>query len=63
MLRVLAAVAVGGSVFQLGSCDAAVRSTLIAGLATTTEALFDTLIQTFFTSLADDTGGGGSTTT
>lgn len=63
MLRVLAAVAVGGSVFQLGSCDANVRATLIAGLATTTEALFDTLIQTFFTSLADDAASGGHTTT
>lgn len=63
MLRVVTAFAVGGSVFQLGSCDPIVRSTLLAGLATTTEALTDTLIQTFFASLADDAGGGGGLTT
>ena len=70
LLRVVAPVVVGGSLFQLGSCDPVVRDTLLAGLETTTEALTDTLIQVFFTGLADDestsgTGGGtaGLTTT
>ena len=63
ILRVLAAVAVGGSVFQLGSCDETVRTTLLAGLATTTNALADTLISTFFASLADAGGGAGGLTT
>ena len=63
MLRLLTAFAVGGSVFQLGSCDPGVRATLLAGLATTTEALTDTLIQVFFSSLADDAGGSGGLTT
>lgn len=61
-LRYVMAIALGGSVFQLGSCDPTVRSTLIGGLQTTTNALADTLIQVFFTSLAADDGaaGGGS---
>lgn len=63
MLRLLAAFAVGGSVFQLGSCDPQVRATLLAGLATTTEALTDTLISVFFSSLAQDTAGSGGLTT
>lgn len=65
LLRALTVLAVGGSVFQLGSCDPTVRSTLLTGLATTTEALADTLIQTFFTSLANNnsTGGTGGLTT
>lgn len=58
---------VGGSLFQVGSCDPTVRSTLLTGLQTTTEALFDTLVATFFTSLANDNnvggGSGGLTTT
>ncbi len=58
---------VGGSLFQVGSCDPTVRTTLLTGLQVTTEALFDTLVATFFTSLANDNdiggGGGGLTTT
>jgi len=61
--RTAAAIAVGGSVFQLGGCDPTVRSTLLAGLATTTEALAQTLITTFFQSLADNSSSGGLTTT
>ena len=57
--RVVMALAVGGSAFQLGSCDPTVRTTLLAGLATTTESLLDTLVQTFFTSLANDASAGG----
>jgi len=65
LLRALTVLAVGGSVFQLGSCDPTVRSTLLTGLSTTTEALAQTLIQTFFTSLQNNnsTGTGGLTTT
>ncbi len=65
VVRTVTAVAMGCSVFQLGSCDPTVRSTLLAGLQTTSNALADTLIQTFFTSLINDTasGGGGLTTT
>ncbi|NOS99141.1 MAG: hypothetical protein HOP29_00765 [Phycisphaerales bacterium] len=65
-MRLVGTVAVGGCVLQLGSCDPNVRTTLLSGLATTTEALTDTLIQTFFTSLAQDAAGGsgaGQTTT
>ena len=61
--RFFAPVVIGGSMFQLGSCDPAVRDTLLAGLETTTEALTDTLIQVFFTGLRDDdssSGGGGT---
>lgn len=59
-MRLVGSAAVGGCVFQLGSCDPNVRATLLSGLATTTEALTDTLIQTFFTSLAEDAAGGGT---
>ena len=59
-LRVVAGIAVGGSVFQIGGCDPAVRATLLAGLATTTEALTDTLITAFFTGLVNDAASAGS---
>jgi len=66
-LRLLAVVAFGGSVFQLGGCDPTVRASLLTGLETTTQALTNTLIQTFFQSLQDNattggTGAGGLTT-
>ncbi len=61
-LRVLAATAMGGSVFQLGSCDSAVRDTVLSGLQVTTESLTDTHIAAFFTSLQKDgTSGSGLT--
>jgi hypothetical protein len=50
-------VAVGGSAFQLSGCDPAVRSTLLAGLATTTNSLADALINAYFTSLNEGTSG------
>ncbi len=61
-LRMLVAVAIGGSVFQLGGCDPAVRTSLLTGLETTTQALTNTLIQTFFQSLQDNAASGGSGT-
>ncbi len=62
-LRVMAAFAMGGSVFQLGSCDPAVRDTVLSGLQVTTESLTDTLIAAFFTSLQDEDGSGSGLTT
>lgn len=62
-LRLAAAVAVGGSAFQLSGCDPAVRSTILTGLETTTANLTSTLISAFFISLEDDDSGGGLTTT
>ena len=59
-LRVVAGIAVGGSVFQIGGCDPAVPTTLLAGLAVTTEALADTLITAFFTGLTNDASSAGS---
>jgi hypothetical protein len=59
-LRVMAAFAMGGSVFQLSTCDPAVRDTILSGLQVTTESLTDTLISAFFTSLQNEDGGGGS---
>jgi hypothetical protein len=56
-LRLVAAVAIGGSVFQLGGCDPTVRSTLLMGLESTTNALTDTLVSAFFISLQDDEDG------
>lgn len=61
-LRFFAPVVIGGSMFQLGSCDPTVRDTLLAGLETTTEALTDTLIRVFFTGLMDDNSSNGSGT-
>lgn len=62
-LRVMAAFAMGGTVFQLGSCDPAVRDTVLSGLQVTTESLTDTLIAAFFTSLQDEGGSGSGLTT
>jgi hypothetical protein len=61
IIRFITAAAVGGSVFQLGACDPTVRSTLLTGLATTTQALTNTLITTFFQSLQDSAATGGGT--
>ena len=63
LIRFAMAVAVGGSAFQLSGCDPAVRSTILAGLQTTTTSLTNTLITAFFLSLEDDSALGGLTTT
>ena len=62
-MRATAALLVGGSALQLGSCDATVRSTLLTGLETTTSTLAQTFISAFFVSLVDDDSSGGLTTT
>jgi hypothetical protein len=54
LLRWASVFVVGGSVFQLGSCDPTVRSTLLTGLEATTGALTDTIVSAFFISLQDD---------
>ena len=61
--RWVMAVALGGSVFQLGSCDPTVRATLLTGLEVTSASLADTVIQAFFVSLQDDTTDSTSLTT
>jgi len=53
-LRLALSLAVGGSVFQLGSCDPAVRATLLTGLEQTTATLLNTVNSAFFISLQDD---------
>ena len=45
---------VGGSMFQLGSCDPTVRNTLLTGLEQTTGLLLNTANSAFFISLQDD---------
>jgi hypothetical protein len=61
LLRWASVFVVGGSVFQLGSCDPTVRSTLLTGLETTTSALTDTIVSAFFISLQDNEQGSAST--
>jgi len=55
--------AVGGSAFQLSSCDPEVRSTLLDGLQTTTTSLLTALTSAYFLSLQDDGGTGTGLTT
>jgi hypothetical protein len=59
------AAAIGGSMFQLGSCDPSVRATLLTGLEQTTGTLLNTVNSAFFISLQDDddTGDTGGLTT
>ncbi len=59
-IRLVTALAVGGSAFQLSGCDPAVRGTLVAGLETTTQSLSTALISAFFLSLEDDAEGGSA---
>ncbi|MFQ5412858.1 MAG: hypothetical protein ACE5E6_00225 [Phycisphaerae bacterium] len=59
--RLVVATIIGGSAFQLSGCDPAVRSTLLAGLETTTTSLSTALISAFFVSLRDDTTTGTTT--
>ena len=61
-LRLMTAVAVGGSAFQLSGCDPSVRATLLTGLADTTTSLADALINAFFTNLQDDDSAPDSLT-
>ncbi|MCH8149302.1 MAG: hypothetical protein IH987_15180 [Planctomycetes bacterium] len=62
-IKLVTAVAVGGSAFQISGCDPAVRDTVLAGLEATTSTLTQTLISAFFISLDDDSAGQGLTTT
>lgn len=62
-LRMVTALAVGGSAFQLSGCDPAVRSTLLEGLEATTTSLSTALISAFFLSLEDDEGTSSDLTT
>ena len=63
LLRWVTAAALGGTVFQLGSCDPTVRSTLLAGLEATTAHLTSTLVSAFFVRLQDDDSDSTALTT
>lgn len=64
MYRIVAALAVGGSAFQLSGCDPDVRTTLLTGLEGTTQSLSSALISAFFLTLENnDTNANGLTTT
>lgn len=52
--RMALSLVVGGSMFQLGSCDPVVRATLLTGLEQTTATLINTANSAFFISLQDD---------
>ena len=52
--RLALSMVVGGSMFQLGSCDPVVRATLLTGLEQTTSTLLNTANSAFFISLQDD---------
>ncbi|MFH1574602.1 MAG: hypothetical protein ABIG68_11495 [Acidobacteriota bacterium] len=54
LLGLVTAAALGGTVLQLGSCDPAVRQSLLTGLETTSTSLADTIINAYFLSLQDD---------
>ncbi len=63
LLGLVTAAAMGGTLFQLGSCDPMVRTTLLTGLEQTTASLANTVITAFFVSLDDDaTDSTGLTT-
>ena len=53
-LKLATSLVVGGSLFQLGSCDPIVRATLLTGLEQTTGTLLNTVNSAFFISLQDD---------
>jgi hypothetical protein len=55
LMRKMVALAIGGSVLQVGGCDPAVRQVLLTGLAQTTQGLSSALITAFFLTLEDDT--------
>lgn len=54
LMRAVAALAIGGSAFQLSGCDTAVRDTILTGLETTSTTLSASLITAFFQSLANN---------
>ncbi len=62
-LRFAAAVAVGGSAFQLSGCDPTVRDSLLSGLEETTSALSSALISAFFISLENNAANNQGLTT
>jgi hypothetical protein len=62
-LRLAMVTAVGGSVFQIGGCDPAVRGALLTGLQQTTSSLSNALITAFFLSLEEDETTTTTTTT
>jgi len=63
LMRTMATMVIGGSVFQLSGCDPAVRDTLLSGLQSTTTSLSSALISAFFLSLQSDGSSGSLTTT
>ncbi|MFQ5494784.1 MAG: hypothetical protein ACE5EX_05330, partial [Phycisphaerae bacterium] len=56
-LRAAMALAIGGSAFQLSSCDPTVRATLLGGLESTTQGLASSLISAFFIGLGSGNDG------
>jgi hypothetical protein len=60
LIRMAMSLAVGGSMFQLGSCDPAVRATILTGLEQTTATLLSTVNSAFFISLQDDDDDAGT---
>ena len=54
LVKMAVSLLVGGSLFQLGSCDPTVRATLLSGLEQTTGTLLNTVNSAFFISLQDD---------
>ena len=62
MMRATATFLLGSTVFQLGSCDPAVRETLLTGLEATTGTLTQTFVTAFFASLVEDDGTSLTTT-
>ncbi len=63
VIKLVTAVAVGGSAFQISGCDPAVRDVVLTGLETPTSTLTQTLISAFFISLNDGGTTQGLTTT
>ncbi len=63
VIKLVTAVAVGGSAFQISGCDPAVRDVVLTGLETTTSTLTQTLISAFFISLQDGSSGTQGLTT
>jgi len=61
--RLVVALGIGGSAFQISGCDPSVRDTLLTGLESTTQTLSSALITAFFLSLDDDSAGSGGLTT
>jgi hypothetical protein len=62
-VRAVAALAIGGTAFQLSSCTPEVRQVVLDGLQTASLGLATTAVTAYFTSLQDDTTGGTSLTT